>query len=84
MKAISERDESDIQYWENLAKDTGYTLYGYSGRKHASFHTPDGQVIQLDHEQVKFINKLLEVQKNYNTIDEDNDYGKYIDSRHGR
>ncbi len=67
----------DQAYWEYLVKDTSYTLYGWNGRLTASFRNQFGEIVQITKEHVNLIDAIIEAR-------EDNDYGKYIDSRHGR
>jgi hypothetical protein len=69
--------EEDRTYWEHLVRNTSYTLYGWTGKLHASFRNQFGEIVQLTKEHVNLIDAIIEAR-------EDNDYGKYIDSRHGR
>jgi len=53
----------DQQYWLDLIKNTGYTLYGWNGKITASFHTPDGKFVQITQEHLNLIDAIIKARR---------------------
>lgn len=41
------KDKDGLLFWEAVGKRLGYRVYGWTWHLHASFHRPDGTILEL-------------------------------------